>query len=36
MPVLFNGFIPAAITIMVLCLAAKQVYHYWKHFHQKL
>lgn len=36
MPLSYHGFAPAAILIMVLCLAAKQLYDYWKHYHQKL
>ena len=31
MPVSFNGFGPTAILIMVLCLAGKQMYDFWKH-----
>jgi len=36
MPVSFSGFGPAAIFIMLLCLVGKQIYNYWKHFHQKM
>jgi hypothetical protein len=36
MPLSYHGFAPAAILVMVLCLAGKQLYDYWKHYHQKL
>lgn len=36
MPLSYHGFAPAAILIMVGCLAAKQLYNYWKQNHQKL
>lgn len=35
MPFSYHGFAPAAILIMVLCLAAKQGYEYWRQYHQK-
>lgn len=36
MPLSYHGFGPAAILIMVVCLAGKQAYDYWKRYHQKL
>jgi hypothetical protein len=33
MPLSYHGFVPAAILIMVLCLAMKQLYDYWKPNH---
>jgi hypothetical protein len=35
MPFSYHGFGPTAILIMVVCLAGKQVYEYWRH-QQKL
>ena len=36
MPLSYHGFAPTAILIMGLCLAAKQLYDYFKQYHQKL
>jgi hypothetical protein len=36
MPFSYHGFAPSAILVMVACLALKELYNYWKHFHQKL
>jgi len=36
MPISYHGFAPAAILIMVACLAGKQLYDYWKQYQQKL
>jgi hypothetical protein len=36
MPILYNGFGPTAILVMLLCLITRQLYIYWKQRHQKL
>ncbi len=36
MPLSYQGFVPAAILIMVVSLVIKQVYDYWKEYRQKL
>ena len=35
MPLSYHGFAPAAILIMVLTLALKQGYDYWKNYNPK-
>ena len=36
MPFSFHGFIPTGILLMLLSLLIKQLYIFWKDFHQKL
>lgn len=33
MPLFYHGFVPAGIGLMMMTLAAKQVYLYWKKRH---
>lgn len=35
MPLFYHGFVPAAILIMLGCLAAKHLYRFWKQLQQK-
>jgi len=36
MPLFYHGFVPAAILLMVISLGVRQLWEYWKQYHQKL